>query len=106
MKPINIDNFTDEELKAELARRQKVRSENERLERQKKIREIIKHRDVLAQLMKHSSASCADIPKSNAYYNTKTDAAECNLCCLMDLYDGQDDVNIDFDIRLTEVKEM
>ncbi len=48
--------------------------------------------------MSHSRRSCQS--GANAGYHPDHGAAECNLCALLDLYDG-DDVDVQIEVRLS-----
>lgn len=106
MSHINLyKEFTDEELQAELDLRKSKRDELAKVERLERIKLFVKHRDVLTQFMTHDRSSCKDGEYSNCGFHPEHGGANCNLCCLEDLEEWEDDIEVSIDIRLTRIKE-
>jgi len=99
-----IDNFTDAELLKELEIRKDKVKELERRKREKTVKEFIKHRESLLSLMTHDRSSCNNAYGNNDGYHPEHGVAYCSKCALEGLHEHHDDVEILFDIRLTQIR--
>jgi len=96
-----LHDYTEDELKAEMKRRADEKEAKAKSERLAMCKLVLEHRDALVALMRHSRTSCER--GGNACYHHEHGAAECNLCCLLDLYE-RDDIEIMVDVRLVRVR--
>lgn len=88
------------EIADEMKRREATIKENERLARLSYVKFVLEHRDVLLAFMSHSRGSCST--GYNNYYNANG-SAQCNFCCLEDLNEWDDDIEVIVDVELRRV---
>lgn len=96
---MSLKNATEQELKAELARREQERRAQERLDRLERVRNLVLHRDALLPLIPHGRTSCSDDNIRNGLGSAEY-GARCTRCALLELTEF-DAENYDFDLTLT-----
>ena len=96
-----LKDYTEAELDAEMQRRAAEKEAKDKASRLEKCKLVLKHRAALLELMQHSRTSCKNC--NNACYHPDHGCAECNRCCLEDLFE-RDDIEISVEVRLTEVR--
>jgi hypothetical protein len=85
---MNLSGFTDEQIKAELDRRALERA----IVRQHKTELIVGQIDFFNLVLTHDRGSCHDSDSSfNGSFHPVHGVAECNLCVLRELADGNID---------------
>ncbi len=100
----DLSSISDKELRQELQCRETQRKEVERQQRKKMTELVIEHREVLKKFMTHGRSSCeGGLSHRNQRYHPNHGGAECNLCCLEDLYKGEDDIEIMVSITLHKI---
>lgn len=102
MSEHGLQDFTEQQLKDELKRRDDERKEREKVERIEKIKLVVEHRDVLAKLIDHDRTSCHE--RSNGDFN-EHGAPRCDLCALLELEEWMDDVDIHIGVQIRRVSE-
>lgn len=90
MEDITI--FTDEQIQKEMVRRASVAAAKVVEARQRRLKLVLTHRDVLLELMTHSRRSCVE--------GRAVNGSDCNKCALIDLGDWSK-VDVSIDVNLT-----
>ena len=101
MEQNGLAHYSEQELQYELKRREDEKLEQQKIQRREKISLVIQNRQALSRFMNHDRSSCENT--HNNVYDSRNGVAECNLCCLADLYEGQDDVDVSVHVQLTKV---
>lgn len=101
---MELNKFTDQDLKAELQRREEARKALEVQERQDRFRLLVQHRDVLLKFVPHGRTSCSDEDPCNGP-GTAGYGARCDRCALLQLneYDCESyDVQVGLHVRAVD----
>lgn len=90
---MDLNDFSDETLRAELDRRSGVTAERVRAEREALNRKILENRDVLLGLMTHERNTCSDdFPNNSHTTEGRYGQPRCAKCFLMSL--GESDLGL------------
>jgi hypothetical protein len=81
---MDLNRFTDQDLKAELQRREDDRKISETAARRFRFQLLVKHRDVLLEFVPHSRTSCSDADPCNGLGSADY-GARCERCALLTL---------------------
>ena len=81
---MDLKKFTDQDLQAELQRREAARKNLEMEQRQDRFRLLVQHRDVLLKFVPHGRTSCSDENPCNGL-GTAGYGARCDRCALLQL---------------------
>lgn len=94
----NLESFSDQDLQAELARRQEQRAKALQDERQRRFELLVKHRDVMLEFIPHGRTSCTDKEPINGL-GSSNHGARCLRCALLEV-DVGDCLSYDFSLEL------
>lgn len=81
---MDLNQFTDQDLKDELQRREVARKSQEEMDREARFRLLVEHRDVLLKFVPHSRTSCSDEDPNNGLGSADY-GARCERCALLTL---------------------
>lgn len=101
----DLKNFKDEELRAELERREALALDEVRNQRIARNRLILAHKGMLLNLLEHSRTSCDDENPSNGFVSSEYPYPRCAKCALikLDEYDlDEREVNLTIEIKYVE----
>lgn len=93
-----LKQFTDQDLQAELERREETRKALEVQERQDRFRLLVQHRDVLLKFVPHGRTSCSDEDPCNGLGSADY-GPRCARCALLTL--NYDYLHHDVQVTLT-----
>lgn len=79
-----LTNLSDDELRAELARREKERADAATLVRSERFTTLVRNRDVLLELVPHGRTSCSDSNPINGL-DSSEHGPRCTRCALLEL---------------------
>ena len=97
----DLAKFTEKELTAELAKREKDRVNEELKIRTEKFMQLAVNKDALLDIVDHSRTSCSDAKVSNGFF-TGEYGPRCTRCALLEL--RRSDASIyaeEFDVEVT-----
>jgi hypothetical protein len=96
---MDLNRFTDQDLKAELQRREDDRKISETAARRHRFQMLMKHRDVLLEFVPHGRTSCSDQDIRNGLGSAEY-GARCTRCALLELNE-HDYFSYDAELSLT-----
>lgn len=100
---MDLNRFTDQDLKAELQRREEARKIDEAQARRARIQLLVEHRDVLLKFVPHSRTSCSDEDPNNGLGSADY-GARCERCALLTLCEGDHyHYDVQFGLHVTTV---
>jgi hypothetical protein len=94
----NLESFSDQDLQAELARRQEQRAKALQDERQRRFELLVRHRYALLEFIPHGRTSCSDEDPNNGLGRLNA-GARCLRCALLEVDTG-DCLSYDFSLEL------
>ena len=95
---MNLEAFSDQDLQAELARRQEQRAKSLQDKRQRRFELLVRHRAALLEFIPHGRTSCSDADPNNGLGSSNY-GARCNRCALLQV-DASDYLSYDFGLEL------
>lgn len=98
---MDLKQYSEKEIKDELARREKMRQDEEAEQRRQRLAIILENREALLKIIPHSRTSCSDENPVNGLYSAEY-GPRCVRCGLMELneYDSQfHDITISVEIK-------